>query len=139
MTRIERIASPEATDADAVMAVLAAANAAAGWPHVRQALVYQLRDPRDGILGGLIARISWQWLYVETLAVAPALRGAGWGARLMDAAEATARQGGCVGARLDTYSFQARGFYEKRGYHVVGTIEDCPPGHARHTLAKRFH
>jgi len=24
-------------------------------------------------------------------------------------------------------------------YHVVGTIEDCPPGHARHTMAKRFH
>ena len=57
----------------------------------------------------------------------------------MDAAEAVARERGCIGARLDTYSFQARGFYEKRGYRVVGTIEDCPPGHARHTMAKRFH
>ena len=45
---------------------------------------------------------------------------------------------GCIGASLDTYSFQARGFYEKRGYSLVGTIGDCPPGGARHFLQKRF-
>lgn len=139
MTHLERIATPEAADAAAVMAVLAEANAGAGWPHLREAMVYQIRDAAGAVQGGMIARISWQWLYVETIAVAPALRGGGWGSRLMDAAEAVARGRGCTGARLDTYSFQARGFYEKRGYRVVGTIEDCPPGHARHTMAKRFH
>ena len=48
------------------------------------------------------------------------------------------RARGCVGARLDTYSFQARGFYERLGYTVTGAIEDCPPGHTRWSMAKRL-
>ncbi|MEO3470344.1 GNAT family N-acetyltransferase [Roseomonas sp. CAU 1739] len=139
MTHIERLAAPEPSDEAAIMAVLAEANAGSGWPHIREAILLQIRDGDGAVAGGLVARISWQWLYVETLAVAPALRGQGWGLRLMEAAEATARERGCIGARLDTYSFQARGFYEKQGYAVTGTLEDCPPGHARYSLAKRFH
>lgn len=137
--RLERVAVPEATDAEAVMGVLAAANAAAGWAHLHEPVVYHLRDAEGAVQGGLVGRISWQWLHVETLAVGPALRGGGWGSRLMDAAEAVARERGCIGARLDTYSFQARAFYEKRGYQVVGTTGDCPPGHARYAMAKRLH
>ncbi len=121
------------------MAVLADANAQAGWPHLREGVVLRLQGDDGAVAGGLVGRIAWQWLYVQTLAVAPAMRGQGWGLRLMEAAEATARAHGCLGARLDTYSFQARGFYEKQGYRVVGTIEDCPPGHVRYTMAKRFH
>ncbi len=139
MTRIERIAAPDAADEASIMAVLATANAEAGWPHLREAVLLHIRDAEDRVAGGLIGRISWHWLYVMTLAVAPALQGQGWGRRLMEQAEATARERGCVGARLDTYSFQARGFYEKQGYRIVGTIEDCPPGHARYSMAKRFH
>jgi hypothetical protein len=30
--------------------------------------------------------------------------------------------------KLETFSFQARGFYEKCGYKVVGQLDDCPPG-----------
>jgi hypothetical protein len=37
---------------------------------------------------------------------------------------------------LDTYSFQARGFYERLGYTVFGTINDYPPGHSRFFLTK---
>ena len=139
MIRIEQIAAPDAADEAAIMAVLAAANAEAGWPHIREAVLLRLLNADGGVGGGLIGRISWQWLYVQTLAVAPALRGQGWGLRLMEAAEAAARLHGCIGARLDTYSFQARDFYEKQGYRAIGTIEDCPPGHARHSMAKRFH
>jgi GNAT superfamily N-acetyltransferase len=137
--RIEQVAAPDAADEAAIMAVLAAANAEAGWPHVREAILLRLLDADGGVGGGLIGRISWQWLYVQTLAVAPALRGQGWGLRLMEAAETAARRRGCIGARLDTYSFQARDFYEKQGYRVTGTLEDCPPGHARYGMAKRFH
>ncbi|MGC6728099.1 hypothetical protein ACP0GO_26835, partial [Escherichia coli] len=39
---------------------------------------------------------------------------------------------------LDTYSFQARGFYEKLGYTVFGTIDDFPPGHQRFFGRKRL-
>jgi hypothetical protein len=43
---------------------------------------------------------------------------------------------GCVGVWLDTFSFQARGFYEKLGYRVFGEVADYPPGHTRHFLKK---
>jgi hypothetical protein len=53
--------------------------------------------------------------------------------------EAEARARGCIGVWLDTLSFQARPFYEKHGYALFGSIEDQPPGHARHFLFKRFN
>jgi hypothetical protein len=43
---------------------------------------------------------------------------------------------GCHGVWLDTFTFQARGFYERLGYSVFGAIEDYPPGHSRHFLKK---
>lgn len=138
MTRIEVSTAPAPGEEDAVRAVLAAANAAQGWPHLRETVLLTLRDAEGVILGGLIGRIAWHWLVVETLALPPALRGQGWGARLLAEAEAEARHRGCVGGRLDTYSFQARGFYEKQGWRVAGTIEDCPPGHTRFTMIKRL-
>jgi hypothetical protein len=39
---------------------------------------------------------------------------------------------------LDTFSFQARPFYEKLGYEVFGQLEDYPRGHSRYFLQKRF-
>jgi len=47
-----------------------------------------------------------------------ARRGRGVGRELMDRAEIRAREGGCHSAWLDTFSFQARGFYEKLGYEA---------------------
>ena len=37
---------------------------------------------------------------------------------------------------LSTYSFQARPFYEKYGYEVVGEIPDHPPGHSLFFIEK---
>jgi hypothetical protein len=53
-------------------------------------------------------------------------------------AEAEARSRGCVGSYLDTFSFQARPFYEKQGYSLFATIADYPPPHSRFFLSKRF-
>jgi ribosomal protein S18 acetylase RimI-like enzyme len=55
---------------------------------------------------------------------------------LMREAEAVARENGCTGIWLDTFSFQAPGFYEKLGYTVFGTLADYPPGHSRFFLHK---
>ena len=44
-------------------------------------------------------------------------------------AEAYARTRGATGATLETYSFQARPFYERLGYEVVGMLEGHPLGH----------
>jgi GNAT superfamily N-acetyltransferase len=67
------------------------------------------------------------------------MRGTGIGSGLLTRLEAEARDRGCIGAWVDTFSFQARPFYEKHGYALFGSIEDQPPGHARHFLFKRFN
>ena len=56
----------------------------------------------------------------------------------MTRAEEIARQRDCIGMWLDTYSFQARGFYEKLGFTVFGQVDDHPPGEQRFFLQKRF-
>ena len=56
----------------------------------------------------------------------------------MQAAEEVARERGCIGMWLDTFSFQARGFYVKPGFTVFGTIDDYPIGHRRFYLSKRL-
>jgi ribosomal protein S18 acetylase RimI-like enzyme len=131
-------AAPTAAEEAAARGALRDANAAAGFPHDTRPLCILLRNEAGAVAGGLVGRTGWSWLYVENLAVPPALRGGGWGARLLAAAESEARARGCIGARLDTYTFQARGFYEKQGYRVVGAIPDCPPGQTRFTMIKRL-
>ncbi len=61
--------------------------------------------------------------------VAEAARGAGHGTRLMEDAEAYAHSRGAVGVTLETYSFQARPFYERLRYEVLSTLDGYPPGH----------
>ena len=43
-----------------------------------------------------------------------------------------------TGIWLDTFSFQARRFYEKLGYVVFGELPDYPAGHSRYFLQKRL-
>jgi GNAT superfamily N-acetyltransferase len=58
-----------------------------------------LKSPRGEWLGGLTGYIWGGWLHVNFLWVSEALRGQPHGTRLMDAAEAMARERGAVGAR----------------------------------------
>ena len=90
------------------------------------------------VLGGLWGDTMFAYLHVDLLFVPESLRRAGIGRQLMSDAEGEAIRRGCRGAWLDTYSFQARGFYERLGYGVFGTIDDCPPGHSRIFLKKTF-
>lgn len=86
--------------------------------------------------GGLVGATNFGWLFVKYLAVDEELRGSGIGARLLERAEIIARQRGCVGAWLDTFSFQAPAFYRRMGYAEFGRLDECPPGNARHFFAK---
>jgi hypothetical protein len=40
--------------------------------------------------------------------------------------------------QLSTFGFQARPFYEKMGYEVFATLEDCPVGHCEYFLRKQL-
>ena len=97
-----------------------------------------IRDADGAIAGGLAADTYWGWLAVEDLWIAPALRRHGFGRALLLAAEAEAIGRGCLRALLTTYSFQARGFYEKLGYRVVGQLDDYPPGQSYFWMRKDF-
>jgi GNAT superfamily N-acetyltransferase len=98
-----------------------------------------LRDPISReVVGGLYGGISLGWLFVELLSVPQEMRAQGAGRRLMRAAEELARQKGCTGIWLDTFSFQAPGFYRKQGFSEVGHIADYPAGHQRHFFQKRL-
>ncbi len=63
--------------------------------------------------------------------------GKGIGRRLMGDAEMRALERGCHSAWVDTFSFQAPGFYPRLGYTVFGEL-DYPPGHKRIFLQKRL-
>lgn len=92
----------------------------------------------ETVVGGLIGHSSRRWLFVEMLWVDESLRGQGWGSRLLAQAEALARERNCIGAYLDTYSFQAPAFYLRHGYAVFGELADFPPPHRRLFLHKRL-
>ncbi len=97
-----------------------------------------IRDPAGEIVAGLIGATGWGWLEVDTLWVADSLRGQGHGRVLLRTAEAEARRRGCSRAMLTTYSFQAREFYEREGYRVVGEMADYPPGATYCWMRKDF-
>ena len=78
--------------------------------------------------GGVCGSVYWAWLAIDDLWVAPELRGRGYGTRLLSEIETMAMTRGAVRVRLSTYSFQARAFYERYGYRVVGELKDHPPG-----------
>jgi len=70
------------------------------------------------------------------IVVPEALRGRGAGTRLMQAAEAEARRRECRHMWLETYSFQARPFYEKLGFRVFGHLDGPGPIYPRFFMTK---
>jgi GNAT superfamily N-acetyltransferase len=97
-----------------------------------------VRDAAGAILGGMWGWSGRGWLYIDLFGLPPSLRRSGMGTRLMAMAEAEARARGCIGLYLDTFSFQARPFYEKQGLSVFGQIDNYPAGHIRYFLSKRW-
>ena len=97
-----------------------------------------LRDETGATLGGLIGDTYYDWLYVSLMYLRENLRGQGYGETLLLRAEEEARSRGVQAVYLDTFSFQAPGFYEKLGYHVFGELVDFPPGYTRHFMTKRL-
>jgi GNAT superfamily N-acetyltransferase len=101
-------------------------------------VAFFLKDENGDVLGGLLGDIWAAWLHVRTLAVAAPVRGRGFGKELMKRAERYAIERDCTDAFLDTFSFQARPFYEKLGYHIFGTLENHPAGHQHYFMTKKL-
>jgi GNAT superfamily N-acetyltransferase len=101
-------------------------------------LTLLVRDDANQVRGGIRGHIALCWLQVDHFWVDEALRGQGYGSRLLELAEETARMHGAIGSQLTTSTFQAAGFYEKQGYAEIGRLKDRPPGHDRIWMAKRW-
>lgn len=109
----------------------------AGDNHFKR-LCYLLKDPDGEIVGGVIAEVYWDWLYIDLLWIQEELRRQGFGKSLMYRMEEEARQMGAKNAYLDTFSFQAPGFYENLGYRSFGELLDFPPGQQRFFMKKEL-
>ena len=99
-------------------------------------LVLSARDAEDELIGGLVGTSFWNGVFIDLLWVREAHRGGGVGRSLMVRAESEVRSRGCTLAYLNTFSFQAPGFYEKLGYRALGSLKELPVGHARTWYSK---
>lgn len=86
------------------------------------------RDQNDRLLGGIRGFVFLYWLNVEVLFVEEDARGARLGSGLLAEAERQAVALGAKNARLDTFEWQARGFYLEHGYEEYARIDDYAPG-----------
>ena len=95
-----------------------------------------LRDNANTIQGGILGTVWAGWFHIDYLWIAEEHRHHGYGDQLMQAAEAEAVAYGGIHAYLETFSFQARPFYERHGFQVVGTMPDYPPGQTYYLMSK---
>ncbi|CAG9191851.1 Ribosomal protein S18 acetylase RimI [Paraburkholderia sabiae] len=133
--RIELTDSPDARDEALVIAQTRAFNAAFTKEDVRPLCVF-VRDGKNRIIGGLTAKTYWDYLEIQFLWVDENYRANGLASDLMKTAEKEAAKRGCKYAFLDTFSFQALGFYEKLGYSEFGRLKGFSGSHDRHFLQK---
>lgn len=96
------------------------------------------RGTDDDVLGGIVGEVIFGWLNISVLWVADKHRGTGLGAALLAAAERFAVEGGARHAHLDTFDWQAAGFYMKHGYTEFARLSDFPPGRQRIFMKKQL-
>ena len=112
------------------------------WVHLRLAphlsAAAFAKDENGKVLGGIRAIGFWNYCILELLWLSVETRGKGLGNKLMDAAENFAKEKGYQYIRAETLSFQAKPFYEKRGYKVFGELPDYPKGHTIYCLVREL-
>jgi ribosomal protein S18 acetylase RimI-like enzyme len=101
-----------------------------------RALACIAQDPEGRVLGGALGRTWGRCCELQQLWVDDSCRHQGLGTRLMSAFEAAAEARGCTTFYLDTFSFQALGFYRGLGYEVALTIAGYTGGVEKYTLIK---
>lgn len=94
-----------------------------------------LRSDSGEIVGGARGVVRMGAVEIRRLWLDPDRRGVGHGEEIVRRVEEEAKKRGAERALLDTYSFQARGFYERLGYVVFGSF-DYPDGTVRYYLQR---
>ncbi|MES0173939.1 GNAT family N-acetyltransferase [Mesorhizobium sp. M0006] len=137
--RIEPREHPTDLDRRAISDPLEIFSAARAIPYKPDPIALLIKEPeREHTIGGLWATFYYDWMHVELLFVPQKYRGTGIGSQLIEHAEDMALRRGCVGVWLDTYQFQAPGFYESLGYDNFGYLPNYPRGFGRNFFRKLF-
>ena len=82
-----------------------------------------IEDEQGRCIAGALVWRADDLVMVDLLWVDEAHRGQGLGARLLNAVEAEGARVGAKRIELNTFGFQAPGFYEKLGYRRFGAVE----------------
>jgi GNAT superfamily N-acetyltransferase len=133
---IDLIASPDDAHRQTILDALVAYNTQKTGVNDYRPLAVVVRDDGGREVGGLWGWTAFDWLFVELFVLPESARRQGLGTTILRKAESEAVARGCRGVWLDTYEFQARGFYEKQGYTCFGEIEDHPRGSSRYFMKK---
>ncbi|WP_211305352.1 GNAT family N-acetyltransferase, partial [Crossiella equi] len=98
----------------------------------------RVTDEAGELAGGLTA---WTWgglAGIDLVWLREDCRAAGWGRRLLEAAEEEARKRGCDRIAVSSFTFQAPGFYQKHGYVETGRTPGFPGGNEDVHMVKRL-
>jgi len=103
-----------------------------------ETFLYKMEDDSGCMVAGIDCDMCGGWLYIISLWVDEKHRGQGIGDRLLAAAERKAKEKGCHGSHLYTYSFQAPEFYEKHGYDKIASLEGFCGDHSKFFMKKHL-
>jgi ribosomal protein S18 acetylase RimI-like enzyme len=107
-------------------------------PEDHHPFAFTVATQKGRVVGGIDGTAYWGRLHVQNLHVDADWRGQGIGRRLMEMAEALARERGCHGINVDTFTFQAPGFYEKLGFLKIGEVHGYFKDYRRIFYTKTF-
>ena len=131
--------SPDAQIRSILLNLMMAYNESKTGPSGFALLAVTLDDAESGqLIGGLWGRTVYDWLFVEFLFVPEHLRGCGFGSTLLRTAEEIAIARGCIGVCLDTFDFNAPGFYRRLGYEEFAALHSPRRGFSRRFFRKLF-
>lgn len=105
----------------------------------REILSWAAYTRKGKLIGGICGEIGyWNGLEIDSLWVAEKYRMRGIGSDLLSRIEKHASENGAIISILNTFSFQAKAFYQKHGYVHIGKVPDFPPGHHRAYFYKKL-
>ncbi len=83
-----------------------------------ETFAFFLRDSDAEIVGGCSGCSMYGCLYIDSLWVNAALQGKGYGTQLMQRVETLAKENHCHFIAVNTFDWEALGFYKKLGFYV---------------------
>ncbi|MCQ8822117.1 GNAT family N-acetyltransferase [Pseudoalteromonas agarivorans] len=102
----------------------------------RVPLGYKLVDEQGELVAGISGCVFGNWLMISWLWCSDVARAQGLADKLLTALEQSAAELGATTAQLDTLDFQAKPFYEKRGYVVKYQLNNYPRSGTRYFMEK---